>query len=226
MPSRRAAVVLLLLSACASWETATPDYAAPPSESPTPSSHYAPPPPPVGPSEPGTPDGAANDRVAIASVQLLGDCPDPVEAEIAVGAARESQSQSRSPGYRAQCEQSTVQLAVRSDRAGSFRIDAIRVLDGDRPRLAGTSTLRQPTYWKIDSGVYQAWDGRVAAETDLKISYKLGELDLAQASKLVDPEFNAYLGPFVLELDVSIDGRRQTIRSMPFSREPIAVIQT
>lgn len=223
MPARRFAAVLLLLSACASWDAASPDHAEPPGETPTPSSHHA---PPLRPTDP-PPDAAPADRVAIASVQLLADCPDPAEEDLPAGMARESMSQqSRSPNWRAQCEQSTVQLAVRSDRAGTFKIDAIRVLDGDRPRLAGTSTLRQPTSWQEAAGVYQAWDGRVAAETDMKISYKLGELDLTEASKLVDPAFNTYLGPFVLELDVSIDGRRQTIRSMPFAREPIAVIQT
>ena len=138
-------VILLLLSACAGWDSSTPSYSQPPVEEPVPS-HYAPPPPdvpePAEPAEPEPPEPpeppaspAPGDHVAIASVQLLGDCPDPTPASGSAG----------------------------------------------------------------QSGKASASDQRAA-------------------SKLVGPEFNANFGPFILEVDVSIDGRRQTVRSPEFGR--------
>ena len=128
-------VILLLLSACAGWDSSTPSYSQPPVEEPVPS-HYAPPPPDVPePPEPPAPPAAPGDHVAIASVQLLGDCPDPTPASGSAG----------------------------------------------------------------QSGKASASDQRAA-------------------SKLVGPEFNANFGPFILEVDVSIDGRRQTVRSPEFGR--------
>lgn len=229
MPSSRLAVAMLLLSSCAGWEPSTPNYVAPTAESPAPSSHYAPP-PPVLPGDPPSdpPTSAANDRIAISSVQLLDNCPDPVEAEAAKSIeSRGDSAEGKRSGdsARRRCEQSTVQLAVRSEQAGTFRVEAIRILDGARRGVAGTTTLRQPTRWG-DAGGYQAWDQRVSPGVDMQISYKLGDLELPDANKLASAEFNAYSGPFMLELDVSIDGRRQTIRSHTFSRQDFDLVET
>ena len=227
---RLAAFVALLLSACAAWETSTPNYTAPPAEAPVPSSNYAPPspyapPPPVAtPTPQNEPRGEI--RVAIASVQLLDNCPDPPDAAAAPSAEGEREQKPTAPGYAPHCSQSTVQLSIRSDRSGPFRIEAIRILDGAHRRVAGSSTLRKPTLWRADSGIYSPWDARVIAGMDLQISYKLGDLDLAQADKLVGQEFNTYAGPFLLELNVSIDGRRQTIRSTAFTRQMLDMVET
>ncbi len=228
---RLAAFVVLLLAACAGWESPPPNYVAPPTESPVPS-HYAPPPPvatPVPPHyapPPPVDEPRAELRVAIASVQLFDDCPDPQEAEADARMESKREAQSRAPGYAQPCTQSTVQLAVRSDRSGRFRVEAVRVLDGARQRLAGTSTLRTPTRWRADTGVYLPWDERVPAGTDLQVGYKLGALDLSRANKLAGPDFDPYSGLFMLELDVSIDGRRQTIRSTAFGRQMDDMVET
>lgn len=124
------------------------------------------------------------------------------------------------------CEQSTVQLALRSGRAGQFRVEGVRVLDGARQRVAGSSTLRQPTQWSAAGSAYLEWDERVVAGSDLQISYKLGDLELPGAQQLARPGFDPYFGPFILELDVSIAGRRQTIRSPEFRRENMDMVQT
>lgn len=226
---RLASVLALLLSACASWEHSPPDAAPPPAETPVPSSRYAPP-PPVEPGVTPPPGRAAEIHVAIASVQLLEDCPEPDPAHEPAAASRAAGDASirhgkRSSDHVEQCTQSTVQLAVRSDRSGPFRIEAIRVLDPGTLRAAGTTTLRQPTRWSAD-GSYVPWNERVTAGQDLQISYKLGELDLSRASERVGPAFNTFAGPFVLELDVSIDGARRTIRSAEFSRRPIEIMVT
>lgn len=216
--SRLVPFVALLLAACAGWEAPAPAYAPPPPvEGPTPS-HYAPPPPvDTPPSRPDQPAGEI--QVAIASVQLFENCPDPPEADDAA-------EHKRSAGYVPHCSQSTVQLAVRSDRAGRFRVEAVRVLDGVRGEVAGSSTLRAPTQWRVDGGAYTPWDQQVAAGKDLQISYKLGDLELSQAGRLAGPQFDVYSGPFVLELDVAIDGRRRTIRSSAFGRQRDDMVET
>jgi hypothetical protein len=233
-------VVALLLVSCAAWETSSPSYTPPPVDGPVPS-HYAPPPPvdprvPTG-TPPGDPPRSGNVRVAIASVQLLDDCPDPVPAasDASAGAtmsAPESASRAKPTAgpaigkARWSCAQSTVQLSVRADFAGQLRIEAVRVLDATSTRTAGSTTLRGPTVWSDANGTYAPWNERTVAGTDLRISYMLGNLDLSRAAELVGPQFNAYMGPFLLEIDVSVDGKRQTIRSGEFSREPVEVMVT
>lgn len=237
--TRLTAVVFLLLTACTGWESSTPSYTQPPVEEPVPS-HYAPPPPdavepaePAEPLEPEPPMPARGDRVAIASVQLYDDCPDPAPAS---GLAQRSRP---APGPRPAgsagkptedrdlgCAQSMAQLAVQSDRPGQLRIEAVRVLDAATKKVAGTSTLRQPTRWSAELGAYAPWDARVPAGTELQASYKLGALDLSRSAERVGPELNALSGPFILEVDVSIDGRRQTVRSPEFARVDLHMMET
>lgn len=174
---------------------------------------------------------SAEIKVAVASVQLIEDCPELAPA--AAASARKPTASLPGPSAAGEaiddrhdrhCTQSTVQLSVRSDVLGPFRIEAIRVLDPKSQRAAGSATLREPTRWS--DSMYSPWDGRVDVKTELKISYKLGALDLTRAAELVGPDFNTYMGPFVLELDVSVDGHRQTIRSAEFGREPPHIMVT
>lgn len=241
--ARFVSAAVLLLAACAGWESSSPSYSPPPVDGPAPS-HYAPPPP----GDPRAPVDAApqtaNAKVAIASVQLLQDCPDPAPeapaAAITAPAGEAMQERSvqhsrmRRPAgesadgssYRAACAQSTVQLSVRSDVAGQFRIEGVRVLAASTKKVAGPAKLRGPTRWSDADGTYSAWDERTVAGADLRISYKLGDPDLSGAADMTDDNFNTYMGPFILELDVSVDGRRQTIRSAEFTREPPHVMVT
>lgn len=248
---RLVSVLALLLASCAAWDSTTPSNAAPLAESPTPS-HYAPPPPgdPRSPEATPIPDV----KVAIASVQLLQDCPDPAPAGAPSPSAsgrtpepiapvtvdssteeplrasqakrRPGQSYDRDESARRMCTQSTVQLSIRSDRAGAFKVEGVRVLDAASKKLAGPAQLRGPTLWNETNGTYTPWDQRTLAGTEMKISYKLNDPDMSQAAALVGPDFNSYMGPFLLEVDVSVDGKQQTIRSAEFSREPPHLVVT
>ena len=195
---------------------------------------------------------ATNVKVAIASVQLLEDCPDPAPAAVAPSAPKPTggvsapivrqegdQAMSRSSmqkrmagdtadgsSWRPPCSQSTVQLAVTSEAAGQFRIEGVRVLAARSGKVAGSAKLRLPTLWSDKNGTYTPWDERTVAGSELKISYKLGDPDLSQAEALAGNDFNTFSGPFMLELDVSVDGERQTIRSAEFTREPPHVMVT
>ena len=233
--SQLAGLIALVLAGCAActgcaaWEPTSPNYVAPPAQDPTPS-YYAPPPPhyapppPADPTVPPAPDEPTRSiRVAIAAVQLLSNCPDPPEVD--AEAERAAEHKTSASGYALYCSQSTVQLALQSDRGGVFRVEAVRVLDGAQKRVAGSSTLRKPTLWS-EASTYLRWDERITAGKELQISYKLGELDLTQGQKLAAPNFDVYMGPFLLELDVSIDGQRRTIRSPAFGRQREDMVET
>ena len=226
-------------------ESPTPSHYAPPPPG-DPREPYTPP----APEQP----RAGAYQAAIASVQLNENCPDPaatpaaspsppLEVGPSAGAAIpvEQSSQRVSAGARAKraagdtadgrpwqppCTQSMVQLSLRADFVGNFKIEAVRILDANSKKAAGTSTLRMPTLWSDANGTYTPWDARTLANQELKISYKLGEPDFSRAPELVGPTFNTYMGPFILELEVSIDGKKQTIQSSEFSREPPHVMVT
>ena len=238
--TRVTAVVFLLLTACTGWDSSTPSHAQPPALGSVPSHHAPPAPDAVGPAadEPATvepeapqpPASPPGDRVAIASVMLLDDCPDrspatdePSRASAMPDAARRRAPTSQPP--RATCHQSTVQLAVHGDQPGQLRIVAVRVLDPASLRPVGSSTLRQPSHWQAADQNYAPWDERVLAGTEHRASYKLGALEFPQANPPGSLPINTYSGPFILEVDVAIDGRRQTVRSPQFSRdEPDRVV--
>jgi hypothetical protein len=211
----RLAVVAVLLSSCAAWDTTNQHTPPPPAEGPTPS-HVAPnvaytPPPPVGPTAPLPEPPHVEIKVAIASVQLIEDCPDPAPAAAQEMSAKQSVARGDvadgGSRFDRSCTQSTVQLALRSDVQGPFRVEAVRVLDAKTQRPVGTTSLRGPTRWRAEDGMYMPWDERVDVKSELKISYKLGAFDRVG-------------GPYVLELEVSVDGHRQTIRSPEFIDEP------
>lgn len=232
--TRLVSVVALLLTACAAWESSTPSYTPPPADGPVPS-HYAPPPPgDPRATPPGEPTPQAGLEVAIASVQMQEDCPDPV-AKMAAP-AEPSQSRELAAGARARpsgdgqgwdmgCTQSMVQLSITSEVAGKFVVTGVRVIDPASNKVAGPAAVRGPTLWN-ESGGYAAWDERTTPGRALKVSYKLGEPDFSRAAELVGPTFNTYMGPFVLEMDVVVDGVRRTVRSPVFSREPPHVMVT
>lgn len=46
------------------------------------------------------------------------------------------------------------------------------------------------------------------------------------AERLLGDKFNTYTGPFLLEITVSAGGKRRTVRSPEFSREPPHVMVT
>lgn len=213
----RLAVVAVLLSSCAAWDTTNQYTPPPPAEGPTPS-HVSPnaaytPPPPVGPTAPLPEPPHVEIKVAIASVQLIEDCPDPAPAAEEARGMSAKQSVARGDvadggsRFDRSCTQSTVQLALRSDVQGPFRVEAVRVLDARTQRPVGKTSLRGPTRWSAGDGMYMPWDERVDVKSELKISYKLGAFDRVG-------------GPYVLELEVSVDGHRQTIRSPEFIDEP------
>lgn len=193
--------------------------------------------------------------VAVASVQLIQDCPDPetdaaATAATAAPAAAPVKAGSQAapvPGAAMQermapgaagkmrpgstwtqpCTQSTLQLALRNPGkvAATLRVEAVRLVDVGTKRVLGPIAVRKPSVWS-EQGTYKPWDEQVAVGAELKIGYRLAEPDWAKVAETLGAAVNLYAQPFVLEVDVSIDGVRQTVRSPEFVREQVHMIAT
>lgn len=217
MSMRRCLVVGLLAAGCAAWESpSSSSNGIPPDERVQPS-HYAPPPPPGPGSGTSTPPRADEVRVTIASVRLSEDCPErQARRSESAEAKRVASEAERDDSDRSWCVQSTVQIVVDSAVGGRFTVEAARVLGAKGQGLAGTTRLRTPTAWRPGDSQYVPWDEQVTAGQLVRISYALAEPAWTPTAAQ----------PFVLELDVSIDGRRLTVRSQEFSREPPDMVET
>ncbi|PRQ09120.1 hypothetical protein [Enhygromyxa salina] len=180
-------------------------------------------------------------ELAVASVQVIEDCPDPPEAapteaaptlradesmapgvakpsaEPAAGAARKA-----GPGFVQPCTQSTMQLtlAVEGDEPQQVRVAAIRLLD-KQGKTVGTLSSRKPTAWVDQS--YVPWDETVGAE-EVKASYKLSLPDWNAVDAAIGQPSFGYM--FKLEVDVEIAGELHTLQSPEFPREEPHVIVT
>jgi hypothetical protein len=162
-------------------------------------------------------------KVTISSVQMINDCPDEENAAPAAAASME-RSADVGPGdsFEQPCTQSAMQLAVDSDVEGPFVVDAVRLLSPEGKPLA-TLQPRRPSKW-VD-GAYKPWDERVAKDTDLKASYKLSIPEWHEVDEKLGG--GSSVGKmFLLEVDVSVNGQKQTIRSSSFPREEDHVIVT
>ena len=204
--------------------------------------------------EPVKPKPVAAVTVAVASVQLIQDCPDPAAearpaaADVpAAGAAADAAPAMPAPGaaqakmgagasaarmapgsnWKPPCTQSTMQLALRNPgkQDATLRVEAVRLVDAGSKKVLGPVAVRKPSVWSAE-GTYRPWDEKVSVGVDLKIGYRLGEPDWAQVEKTLGSGVNTYAQPFVLEVDVSIDGTRQTVRSPEFVREQVHMIAT
>ncbi len=184
--------------------------------------------------EPELPVDADLVQVTVASVQLQEDCPAaapaaksmPKPTEPANGPQADSMPRAaarKASGFAAHCVQSRVLLAIASDAQEviPFSVKAVRLKKADDGAVVGALTTREPQVW-ADSK-YDAWDQSIAAGADIKVGYALGGPDWGAVGKAVggDP-----WGPlYILEFDVEIDGRVQTIVSPKVPRdEPMNVV--
>jgi hypothetical protein len=207
-----------------------------------------------GPADPPTP--SARVEVKIASVQLVQNCSDPPsDADAEAKAAAEARAVAAEPaaaspmpapggvlhdvsaremavgarrgdgpgGWSPPCTQSTMQLSIANagDREGKLRIEGVRLLDAASKRDLGKIEARKPSQWN-PGGTYQPWDQVVPAGATVKVGYRLADPDWSQVESGADPDTR----PYVLEIDVSVDGVSQTVRSPEFVREPVHMIVT
>ncbi|KIG14642.1 hypothetical protein DB30_06521 [Enhygromyxa salina] len=182
-------------------------------------------------------------KLAVASVQVIQDCPDPPEPAPS-GAAHDSPpptepmpaqppaagaradpgaaARKAGPGFQQPCTQSTMQLtlAVDGDAPQTVRIAAVRLLD-KQGKVVGTLGSRKPSAW-VDQG-YAPWDETVG-KGEVKASYKLSLPDWNAVDTAIGQSSFGYM--FKLEVDVEIAGEIHTVQSPEFPREEPHVIVT
>ena len=197
--------------------------------------------------------------IAIASVTLQQDCPDPPEppppspAALAPAApaapaqpgpaapalpmdsesmalAYRGASIDGSDGWQQPCTQSSMQLALTNtgDAPGVVFIKSVRLLDAASKQPLGTLNARRPTLWDANSlaGSYQKWDQRILPGATLKTSYSLGDPSWTEVTQKLGGSANEYTTPFILEVDIVVDGAVQTVRSPEFMRQEVHLIVT
>ncbi len=166
----------------------------------------------------------------MASVQLQDDCPPPKRETPAASmrprsraepAAQHKGQNVAAPGVvrgrRRACTQSRVQLSIESDddQAQSLAIRAVRLKKADGGQLLGTMTTRDPTLWR--GSKYEPWDETIAPGASIKVGYALGDPGWAAVATALGSETWATM--YIVELDVEIDGRMQTVVSPKVPRD-------
>lgn len=188
------------------------------------------------------PEKATLPNVAISSVNLQEDCPDPAPPAAAGAAIQEAKSavqereapqgdmaEGDSDRYsRPPCSQSTMQISIngQGDSSFQFSLGEVRVLNGEGEKI-GVVKSRLPTLWKAEG--YASWNEMVAPNVDVKASYKLSLPTWDDPNR---PAGNTQYGvTFMVEADVTIDGigktvRSKTVRSNPVVPEPADMVET
>jgi hypothetical protein len=237
-PRPYAALFMLLLTACATRDGADPSASALPPASVGPPEPLALTPDPPAAEEPEASDAAPPESpetdippmpegitAAVASVHLINDCKAPLNTRIGQRSARRGPPGTLpppGPAMAERCTQSTVQLSVTNNTDGeaNIRVTTMRLVDTQSGQVIGRVAGRQPERWHDDG--YQPWNERVAPRSTEKVAYKLGEPESSPGR----PSPYAEAGPYVLEVELAIDGRKQTLRSHEFRRETLGMVIT
>jgi len=130
-------------------------------------------------------------------------------------------------GWSPPCVQSTMQLSLANtgDRSGKLEIKAVRLLDAQTKRALGPMTSRKPSEWNT-AGTYRPWNEEVAPRSNTKAAYRLAEPDWGRVQSDLGATVDLYARPFLIEVEVAVDGRTQTIRSPEVLREQIHMVVT
>jgi len=234
MLARLSAALLLSLAACAAHEGPTPTPTPTPEpraeitvavasvqlaqDCPDPATDatatpstvgqaYAPPPP-----------------VQVAPAQPM---PEQSAAKISAGARMAGSAVPGGGGWSPPCVQSSMQLSLANtgDRSGGVVIKSVRLLDAQSKRELGPLTSRKPSEWN-DTGTYRPWNEQIAPRTTIKAAYRLNEPDWGQVQNQLGGTADLHSRPYILEIEVAVDGRTQTLRSAETMREQIHMIAT
>jgi len=111
------------------------------------------------------------------------------------------------------CQQSNMQLSFEAEGAGgpaTVKIVSVRLLEVGTDKEVDALTARDPQAW--DGTKYRAWDETLASGDEKRASYKLSA-----------PRWNgwnSYRSRYVIEVVLTLDGVRRTLRSSELAREP------
>jgi hypothetical protein len=162
--------------------------------------------------------------VSLASVTLGDDCgprtppaPAPSQPPAAAPARRAPSKPSEAPadcdvggcGYARHCEQTSMQLSLRSPagtKPTTIRIKKVELLD-PKGKLLQVLAAREPTRW-TDRGGYVAWDQTIGANQTIAASYAL---EAPSWDKLTGGRYSAHNKTFQLRVTVTVGTANKTV---------------
>lgn len=192
-------------------------------------------------------------RAAIASVQMIEDCPnrhdgwrpppavtqttpappaaqaiakdEPPPAPGAPMPGSAARAADSSGHWEPPCSQSTMQVVFsgQGDRTATVAIEAVRLQDPKSGKSLATLAAREPAAWT--DGAYQSWNETIGPKQEVKASYALSVPDWSAVEAALGVPSNSGV-MFVLEVDVKVGDQTQTVRSPEFPREMPHVIVT
>jgi hypothetical protein len=149
--------------------------------------------------------------VDLAAVTLGDDCGPPPSPSSSVPAAPAPADQAPAkpgravPGYRGNCNQTSMQLQIKVLNPATFKIKKVELLD-DKGKLLEVLTPRSPRMW--NQNVYRAWDEKVPSGTTVRAMY---DLTMPNWDKLTGGRWNAHTKAFQVRVTVSIGGANKTV---------------
>ncbi len=192
--------------------------------------------------DPPPPEVKSAVQIAVASVQLDQDCPDPpASAVVPTAGARatprsmpapvpnkpgDSPAESMSAAaYRMSCAQSTLQMKLtNAGKAGAeIRIASINVRDVQSDSVLAPVKSRGPSAWNAAS-TYEAWDEKIAGGAEMQVSYRLTPPDWYALEGKLGGGASSRGREFDLEVTVEVDGKPVTVRSPAFRRPPEIIV--
>lgn len=180
-------------------------------------------------------------EVAVGSVFLENDCPDPpaadpsVPASIAPAAPAKrappvspgvtAPSVRREPGMavaRRACRQSTLQLTFDNRGAAPAKVSIVEVTlrDVQTDQVVATLPSRKPSQWSETDNAYASWDENLAATSSARTSYRIKPPSWSAVEAKLDGKPSRGR-TYDVEVSLLINGVPTTARSAEFNRPPI-----
>lgn len=114
----------------------------------------------------------------------------PSESVAAADASMPADS-ARGVAARRACDQTSMQLSVRSGAeaaAADIKIKKVELYD-ETDKLIGTLKSRGPSVWSTGAGAYQTWDEKSVPGTDLMVRYVLAAPDWSKVKNRFDRSY-------------------------------------
>jgi len=183
--------------------------------------------------------------VAVGSVLLESDCPDPPTAGSSIPAsiapsmapakpAKRSPAASApasvppmpgdsvAPPRRRRCKQSTLQITFENsaEAPAKVRVVEVRLRDVKTDQEVATLPSRMPSKWSEADNAYADWNEDLAAASSARASYRIKPPSWSAVEAKLDGEASRGR-TYSVEVSVEIGGVATTARSAEFTRPPI-----
>ncbi|MGH1347996.1 MAG: hypothetical protein ACRBN8_40955 [Nannocystales bacterium] len=183
--------------------------------------------------------------VAVGSVLLESDCPDPppakpsapesmapsaapakpVKRSTAASAPAEvppMPGDSVAPPRRRRCQQSTLQITFenKAETSTKVRVVEVRLRDVQTDQQVATLASRKPSKWSEADNAYTAWDENLAGGSSARTSYRIKPPSWSSVEARLEGKPSRGR-TYDVEVAVEVDGSPTTARSAEFTRPPI-----